>query len=195
MIVLIITAVGCYFYQFNQNSGNSPNYELIATVTRVIDGDTIEVEIIEEVQPRKNIDTGLEKVRLACIDTEELSRSEAVDKHEELENISNKAYKKTKYYEKALKAKNILESLLSEGRKIYLDLDDLAYGQGQCRGYYGRLIAVVFTKDNDGWTNINAKMVEEQYSSNSGSRYPLSLKYKSEFSPYDWLDPDYQYLN
>lgn len=195
ILCLVGAALGFHFYRISTRSVNSPNYEIIAEVSRVIDGDTVEVKIEEKVRPVKGVELGVEKVRLACLDTEELSKSEAVDEHGELENISQTAYEETNYYQKAVEARNLLESFIPEGSKVYLDLDDLVYGEGLYRGCYGRLIGVILVRDNDGWTNVNAKMVEEQYSPGTDSQYPLNLEYKTEFSPYDWLESDYPYLD
>ncbi len=194
MITFLGITLGLYFYQSDSIDEDYPNYEAVAIVERVIDGDTLEIKITKEVLPKAGVKTGPDKIRLACIDTEELSKSEAVDKHEKLENIDQETYEKTEYYKTALRAKELLETLLSKDKKIYLDLDDLAYGTGPCRGYYGRLIGVIFLRRDNGWINVNARLIVDQYSSNESSQYPLSLKYRSEFSPYEWLEPDYAYL-
>ncbi len=195
IVCLAGAALGFHFYSSSRGSVNSPNYEIIGTVSRVIDGDTVEVKIEEKVQPVRGVELGMEKVRLACLDTEELSKSEAVDEHGEVENISQAAYEETDYYQKAVEARDLLESFIPEGSKVYLDLDDLAYGEGPYRGCYGRLIAVILVRDNDGWTNVNAKLVEEQYSPDTNSQYPLNFEYNTEFTPHDWLESDYPYLD
>ncbi len=172
----------------------NPNYEAIARIKEWIDGDTIRVEILRVPDPHRGIQVANDKVRLAGIDTEETTRKEAAKEHSEVENMSQQEYEKTNYYERAIEAKEFVKSLAPSGSKIYLDIDDLAYGKDPYRGYYGRIIALVYVKDESGWTNLNAKLLRKGRSTKSRKKLAsITPQYDSEFKPETWLSEDYSY--
>ncbi|KXA90313.1 hypothetical protein AKJ39_00795 [candidate division MSBL1 archaeon SCGC-AAA259J03] len=197
VIVLVLLVVGAlvYFIYFRDTSDNSnyPNYEAIGISKRIIDGDTFVVKIRKVLDPHKGVKSGMEKLRLAGVDTDELKQSEAAGKREKVENMSQAKYEETYFYKRALEAKKLLETFVPSGTKVYLDIDDLAFGRDSYRGYYGRLIVVAYVKREDKWINVNAKLINEEYSKMAESEYPISNKFCSEFNPYTWIDEGYIY--
>lgn len=171
----------------NRDSTQPPNYEAAAFVRRVLDGDTIKVDIIEVSDPHQGVGLGNDTVRLAGIDTEEMGVHKAVSEHKDVKNMTQAEYEETVYYQHALAAKNLIESLASEETKIYLDIDDLAHGKGPYRGLYGRLIAVAYVKNEEKWINLNSEVLNQEYPTDYDQSYKLINSYNSEFNPYDWL--------
>lgn len=175
-------------------TSKNPNYEAVATVKEIIDGDTLKVKVTKIFDPHKGVNLGDDKIRLAGIDTEETLQDKAVKKHEDVKNLNQEQYEKTIYYQQAITAKKFLKNKLPEGKKIYLDIDDLADGKYPYRGYYGRLIALVYVKDSEKWININAQLLKHTDSfDNSGLNNQILTKFHSEFDPYNWLSEDYPY--
>ncbi len=194
VISVVVSGVLLYQSHFSQNEPvERPNYEVVAELERVIDGDTVVVNIKEIVSPRRGVEVGKDRVRLAGIDTEELEQREAAKNYVEVENMTQSEYEETIYYQRALEAGNLLKSVLPEGREVFLDLDDLAWGRGPYRGVYGRLIAVIYVEEDEGWLNANAFIANKQYSEDRGSEYPVCTRFISEFNPYDWLEEDYRF--
>ncbi|KXA92658.1 hypothetical protein AKJ64_02610 [candidate division MSBL1 archaeon SCGC-AAA259E17] len=166
-----------------------PHYEATAVVKEVLDGDTILVEILEVLIPREGVENKIDKVRLAKIDVEETRVSDARGKHNSVKNMSQSEYEETDYYRHALYSKNLVEALLLEENKVYLDFDDLAGNWKPYRGKFGRLIAVVYAKPEEGWVNINAKVLRRGF-----PEHTLITSFKSEFEADRWLENDYPYL-
>ncbi|MEN2999195.1 MAG: thermonuclease family protein [Acidilobaceae archaeon] len=108
--------------------------EILARTTRVVDGDTIEVEIVEVRKERFKDISGARKVRFADVNAPELSTPEGQ------------------------RSKEFLASLLA-GREVLLDVDDL-----KVTDRYGRLVAIVFLWHNETHLlNVNALLVERGY--------------------------------
>ena len=136
LLLLLIILISC----------TKMNYSSIM-VTKVIDGDTIEIA------------TG-ERVRLIGIDTPELHISEKLYKDakrtnkdiQTIQKLGEKAY----YFAKKL----------MEGKKVKLEYDI------EKKDRYGRLLAYVFLEDG---TFINAKLVEEGYA--KLYTFPPNVKY------------------
>jgi micrococcal nuclease len=109
------------------------NYYLYkATVTRVVDGDTVDLEI----------DLGMgvfvkERVRLARIDTPE----------------TYGVKKDSEEYKAGMKAKERLEELV-KGKEIALETVK------DKKGKYGRYLGEIYINDID-WTNVNSLLIHE----------------------------------
>lgn len=170
-----------------QKATDIPNYEAVAKTERIIDGDTIVVNILNMVDPHEGVNPRIEKVRFAGIDTEETKQGEAAKEHENIEHMTQAEYEETEYYAHALAAKNLVKSLTS-GAKVYLDIDDLAGSDKPYRGAYDRLIAVVYVKNEKEWTNVNAKVLCQ-----GPPKYAQITGFKSEFQPRSWLRDEYPY--
>ncbi|MEM4507123.1 MAG: thermonuclease family protein [Acidilobaceae archaeon] len=110
------------------------DFDAIAVVERVIDGDTIVVTIVES-RTSKISPGSIERVRLADINAPELKTPQGES------------------------AKLYLERLLSKGTIVYLDVDDI-----ELRDKYGRLVAIVYFKVNDTCIlNVNYHLVLLRY--------------------------------
>ena len=130
--------------------GETYNYTNIL-VTRVIDGDTLELE------------TG-ERLRLIGIDTPEMHDSTKLTRDSQrtrrdintIKKLGRQAYQFTRQ--------------LVEGRRVSLEFDVERYDK------YNRLLAYVFLKDG---TFVNAKIIEEGYA--SLMTIPPNVKYANLF--------------
>jgi endonuclease YncB( thermonuclease family) len=173
------------FYLFNPAAEPGvppPHYEVIATVTSMIDGDTTWVRIeniVVELDPEGEVYEGrLERVRYGGgIDAPETWT--------------------TPPREGSYEAKEFIEYLIPVGTTVYLDLNDLSVG-GQTgrpyRGLHERLIAVVYAEIGGQWVNINAELLRwgrEEFPDHNWLKY---IDYPSEWDPYEWLEDDYPYL-
>ncbi|MCS7106618.1 MAG: thermonuclease family protein [Acidilobaceae archaeon] len=108
--------------------------EVIGRTTRVIDGDTIEVEIVEVKKEKYRNLTGAKRVRFADINAPELSTPEGQ------------------------RSKEFLASLLT-GKRVLLDVDDM-----KVTDKYNRIVAVVFLEHNaTHYLNVNLFLVEKGY--------------------------------
>jgi len=155
-----------------------PYYEVIATVTSMIDGDTTWVRIeniVEELDPEGEVYEGnSEKVRYGG----------GVDAPET-------------WMEGGPEATEFIENLIPVGATVYLDLNDLSVG-GQTgrpyRGAYERLIAVIYVEIEGWWVNVNAELLRwgmEEYPEFDWLKY---IYYPSEWDPYEWLEDNYPYV-
>ena len=156
----------------------SPPYEVIATVTRVIDSDTIDVIIDNLLISRSGVfENADERVRFGGgIDAPETTPPEPG----------------------GMEAAELVENLIPLGTTVYLDLDDEQYlnpdSQGQFRDKYDRLIAVVYAEIGDRWVNVNAEVLrwgQEEYPDHDWLKYVYFI---SEFDPYGWLAENYPYV-
>lgn len=200
ILILLILTSAIVLFAVIQNSSNSstgkqtPHYEAIARVKEWIDGDTVRVKILQVLDPHEGIQPAPDKVRLVGVDTEETIQREAAKEHDEVEEMSQRKYEETSYYEKAIAAIKLARSLAPSGSKIYLDFDDLAQGKGPYRGYFGRIIALVYLKNRDEWINLNARILCEGRLTKSREKLAsISSQYDSEFQPISWLSEDYPY--
>lgn len=159
----------------------------MAVTGRCIDGDTIEVRISEVLDPHQGVKPENTKIRFAGVDTEETKVDEATDKHEEVEGMTQAEYEGTEYYQRAIESKALVRDLTQE-KKLYLDIDDLAGDRDPYRGHYGRLIAVVYVKQDGNWTNVNAEVLQDGFPDHVGI-----TAFESEFSPSNWLEESYPY--
>lgn len=198
--ILLILASSIVLFIVIQNVSSpptgkrTPNYEAIARVEEWIDGDTLRVKILRVLDPHEGIRPASDKVRLVGVDTEESIQEEAVKEYSEVEGMSQQEYEGTSYYKRAIAATKLAESLAPSGSKIYLDFDDLAYGKEPYRGYFGRIIALVYVKNGDEWVNLNARILGEGRLTESREKLAsLSSQYASEFKPIGWLSGDYPY--
>ncbi|KXB04924.1 hypothetical protein AKJ48_00915 [candidate division MSBL1 archaeon SCGC-AAA261O19] len=132
-------ATAYFLRSSSEGGGNAPNYEAVATVSRVDDGDTIGVNITEVTVLHDGVSEGEDTIRFAGIDTEETGlNSHATYLHSELEGVSESEYKQTEYYQHAMSAKSLVENLCS-GLTVYLDIDDQAEGHGP---YHNSTVAI-----------------------------------------------------
>ena len=167
-----------------------PYYEVIASVTWIYDGDTIQVwidDIVVELDPNGEVSE----------DSSECVRFGGGIQAPETYDVGGP------------ESTAFIESLIPVGTTVYLDLDNYARGgagnpeyQGcPYRGYYGRLIAVIYAVIDGQWVNINAELLRwgmEAFPYPEVAREPWD-KYTyiySEFSMYDWppYDNDYPYV-
>ncbi len=122
------------------------------TITRVIDGDTLEVTLE---------DGTVEKVRLLCVDTEESVHPD---------RKRNTAFgKETSDHVRELLTHD------SGGLPGFLEFED-----GRRRGRYGRLLSYVFPRDPSGTANLNLYLVRQGYSPYY-TLYGRSGRYHDEF--------------
>lgn len=190
---LILSVSMTLLWIHSSNFENPPNYEATAEVLWISDGDTVGVRILEMEESFATVDPGEDIVRFAGMDTEEIHREDAVSEHPDVKGLTQEEYEETEYYARALRSKRIVESLVPKGTRVYLDIDEGLKG-GNCRGYFGRLIAVVYTKYENRWINVNARVLAQEYSISNDKDYGLMTDYPSEFDPNDWLSEDYPYV-
>ena len=109
--------------------------DAVARVTRVVDGDTIRVVILEDLPGPPSLEEGAEyRVRLADINAPEIYTLEGVE------------------------AKQALQTLTPPGTIVHLDIDDpTPYDK------YGRLEAIVLVKANEDFINVNAWLIAQGY--------------------------------
>lgn len=117
----------------------SPNVEVdaLAYVVRVVDGDTVLVEVVEvrSDKLRGTLGLGERRVRLADVNAPELSTPEGA------------------------RAKDALSGILRVGEQVYLDVDDLYIFDK-----YGRIVAVVYVRFNGTHAlNVNAWLLKNGY--------------------------------
>ena len=155
VLPVILFAVGTCALAIQKGSSD---IDLIGKVTKVVDGDTLKIRVVQVFGSYKNVRAGDEKVvRLTGIDAPELDEAGGV------------------------KAKLFVESLCPEGTEVHLDIDDGAHSwRGRSLDKYGRLLAAVFVKKENGLVNLNAELVRENLAA-------IIFDFESEFNPYDWL--------
>jgi endonuclease YncB( thermonuclease family) len=161
-----------------------PYYEVIATVTSMIDGDTTLVRIeniVVELDPAGEVYEG---------NQESVRYGGGIDAPES-------------YMEGGPESTEFIENLIPVGTTVYLDLDNYAVGgEGSwcpgCpyRGTYARLIAVIYAQIDGQWVNINAELLRwgmEAYPDHDWDKYRWIY---SEFDCHDWppYDNDYPYV-
>ena len=127
-----------------KGSLNTSKFGESGVISRVIDGDTIEVE-------------GIGRIRVADINTPEMDTEEG---------------KEAKEY----------VTKLCDGKKVYLDIDDL-----YITGKYGRIVAVVYIPYNEThYVNLNQLLLTEGYA--EASDYP------NEFNPDVWIRSPLEFI-
>ncbi|ADI73363.1 nuclease (SNase domain protein) [Methanohalobium evestigatum Z-7303] len=134
LFLLILS--GCIDADNNNVESNDTN---LVTVIKVVDGDTIDIRY-------SNGTT--ERVRLLGVDTPE---THAENKPEEFEGIDNDSY----LHEWGVKANNYTSNIL-EDKEVRLEYDDIS----DRRGYYGRLLAYVYLKND---TMYNRMLIKDGY--------------------------------
>jgi len=136
---LIILLVAFFIYKkFNDETvspkGNTGDY---ATVIRVVDGDTFELDTKE-------------RVRLLGIDTPEKYESKKLDRDVETSGMDKKTIKKLGQL-----ASDYVKGFV-EGKKVRLERDPT----NDDKDRYGRLLRYVYLEDE---TCVNAKIVQDGY--------------------------------
>jgi micrococcal nuclease len=124
-------------------------------VSRIIDGDTI--EILLEGQK--------EKVRLIGIDTPESRLNKKAKKDAKRTNTDVKEIKKM-----GIRAKNFLKSIIKPGDGIRLEYDVTH------RDQYGRILAYIYLSDGQ---MLNDLLVKEGYANTL--TYPPNVRYEERF--------------
>ena len=193
-IITIVVAVGYYFFsagagEEGEEDGEpgptpplAPHYEVIATVTSMIDGDTTWVRIeniVVELDPEGEVYEGnLEKVRYGG----------GVDAPETWTDPPQPG---------SLEATEFVENLIPVGTTVYLDLNSPSRGGHTGRPYRGvheRLIALIYAEIDEKWVNINAELLRwglEEYPDHDWLQY---IYFPSEWDPYEWLEESYPYV-
>ena len=196
VIVIVIAAVGVGGYLLLKGEGKEggggeggspvPYYEIIATVTSMVDGDTTWVQIeniVVELDPTGEVYEGnQELVRYGGgVDAPELW-----------------TYTPPRTGEPgSVEATELIENLIPVGTTVYLDLNALSTG-GQTgrpyRGVYERLIAVIYTVIDNQWINVNAELLrwgQKEYPDFDWLKYRY---FPSEWNPDEWLEENYPYV-
>lgn len=181
-IAAVIFAVNYWPKPSSKPEVPPPHYEVIATVTSMIDGDTTRVRIeniVIELDPDGEVYEGnFEMVRYGG----GVDAPETWTEHPE---------------PGSLEATELIESLIPVGTIVYLDLNSLSRGGQTGRPYRGaheRLIAVIYAEIGGRWVNINAELLRwgrEEYPDHNWLRY---IDYPSEWDPYEWLEENYPYV-
>lgn len=151
LLTLTFFVIGCFGDKKERLKTDLPQ----ATVVRVIDGDTIVV----------NLNGMEEKVRLIGVDTPE-SR---VNKRAEIQSKEGLGDTQT-VVELGKKAKEFTASLVKPGDKVYLEFDV------QQRDKYGRLLAYVYLQDG---RMLNKEIICNGYA--MPLTVPPNVKYEEEF--------------
>jgi micrococcal nuclease len=138
-------------------SGPATGTEWTVTVTRVIDGDTMEVRF-----PNGETDT----VRLLGVDTPETTLSRVSP--DEFEGIPDTTAGRDHLYNWGQKATQFAEAEL-DGTVVRITVD----GQADRRGYYGRLLVYIYV---DG-ENFNKRLLTDGYA----RMYDSSFAQRNEF--------------
>jgi micrococcal nuclease len=142
----IVVAIFCLFLisipgcidTGNNNNTESDDANLV-TVTKVVDGDTIDIRYSNGT---------IERVRLLGVDTPETHTD---NEPEEFEGIDNASY----LHEWGVKTSDYTSDIL-KGKKVRLEYDDISYR----RGYYGRLLAYVYLQNG---TMYNRMLIKNGY--------------------------------
>jgi micrococcal nuclease len=153
LVLLLIVSFGCIGQK--KESGHARTDLPQAVVVRVIDGDTIVV----------NLNGMEERVRFIGIDTPE-SR---VNKRAEIQSKEGLGDTQ-KILELGKKAKEFTASLVKPGDKVYLEFDV------QKRDKYGRLLAYVYLQDG---RMLNKEIICNGYA--MPLTIPPNVKYEEEF--------------
>jgi len=159
----------------------TPNYEVVARVNVVLDGDTIDMrieDIVGELDPEGEVYEGvIEAVRFGGgIDAPEVTPPPEEGGHE---------------------ATEFVENLIPSGTMVYLDLNSLSRGGQTGRPYrdtYERLVAVIYSVIDGRWVNINAELLRwgmKEYPDHDWLEYRY---YPSEWNPDEWLEENYPYV-
>ena len=148
---IFFISVACHKESKNEAKSNLPQ----ATVVRVIDGDTIVV----------NLNGMEEKVRLIGVDTPEsrVNKRAEIQQREGLGSVEE-------VVQLGKKAKEFTSSLVKPGDTVYLEFDV------QQRDKYGRLLAYVYLKDG---RMLNKEIICNGYA--MPLTVPPNVKYEEEF--------------
>jgi len=194
IVIAAVAAIGGYYLGAGGEGGeedgsegpSAPHYEVIATVTSMVDGDTTLVRIeniVVELDPGGEVyEDTIESVRYGGgVDAPEMNW-----------------YNPERSQPGAVEATELVENLIPPGTTVYLDLDDnreqTPDGQGPYRGVYGRLIAVIYVMVDGQWINVNAELLrwgQEEYPSFDWLKYAY---FATEFDADEWLEEDYPYV-
>ena len=144
-------------------SGISGGEARQATVTRVIDGDTVEVEFA---------DGETDTIRLIGVDTPETSLGDVSP--EEYEGIPETQAARDHLYEWGGRASEFATEEL-DGQQVRVVTD----GEGDRRGSFGRLLAYIYT---DG-ENFNQQLLADGYARVYDSSFSLREEFDSRYFP------------
>lgn len=182
-LILVIAAVTILVFTGEKpGTSETPYYEVVASAVWVVDGDTIDVKVVElttELDPRGEISEGtIERIRFGGgIDAPEMNWSSGNPEPG------------------AVGATELIENLLPTWTTVYLDIDNLAGSPDRLyRDVYGRLIAVIYVKLDEQWVNVNAELLrwgQEAYPDHDWLKYTY---FTSEFDANEWLEENYTYV-
>lgn len=152
-----------------------PNYEAVGEVTAIADGDTVYTHLFWVDKSKEGV-TSNESVRFAGgMDSPETSS----DPPEE----------------GGFLATEFVENLCGVGTEIVLDLDDGAEsGTGPYRGVNGRLLAVIFVRENGKWINVNADEYLWGLKTVPSNNWDEYAHLASEFDLETWEAENYPYV-
>lgn len=154
-----------------------PYYEVVASVTYVYDGDTIQVWI-------ENTVVDLDPAGEVYENTYDVVRfGGGIDAPEDPEE------------EGGPEATEFIENIIPSGTTVYLDLDNLAEDPDgrPYRGVYSRLIAVIYVEIDGQWVNINAELLRWGMEAYPGNDWDQYTHIPSEFDMYEWPPYDNYY--
>lgn len=186
-VIAVAAAAGFVIAERGDSSVPSPegvpHYELIGTVTHLADGDTCTIvveNIVADLDPAGEVyEDNSERIRFG-------GGIDAPETHSPPEPGGDNAT----YF---------VSSFLYPGAKVYLDLDNRAEGGDTGRPYrgnYERLIALVYTKFDNNWVNVNAQLLKWGMREFPGNEWDEYTDIDSEFDMYNWppYDNNYPYV-
>lgn len=151
-----------------------PNYEAIGKVTAVSDGDTVYTHLFWVDKSKKGV-TSDEDVRFAG----------GIDSPETHSNPEEGGFLATEF----------VENLCGVGTEVVLDLDDGSEsGTGPYRGVNGRLLAVIFVRENGRWINVNADEYLWGLKNVPSNNWDEYAHLASEFELETWEAENYPYV-
>ena len=163
-----------------------PYYMVIASVDRVVDGDTIDVwieNIVVDLDPAGEVGEYYAEVYGDNFETVRFGGG--IDAPELNENGGPES-------------KEFVGNLIPPETTVYLDLDNLALnGEGRrYRGGGNRLIAVIYVVIEGRWINVNADLLRWGMEAYPGNYWDEYIWIESEHSLYDWppYDNSYPYV-
>ena len=146
------------------------NYEAYGTVDYTIDGDTVQVTLTWVNPSTIGVHTGSgQNVRFSG----GMNAPELAD----VGGQESKAF--------------VRDNFCSYKTEVFLDLDNLS--NIPYHDVDGRLLGVVYVKENGKWINVNAEMLRWGLKTYPDHDWLYYRNYPSEFNPDQWLENDYPY--
>jgi len=147
------------------------NYEAYGTVDYTIDGDTVQVTLTWVNPSTTGVHTGSgQNVRFSG----GMNAPELTD----VGGQESKAF--------------VRDNFCSYKTEVFLDLDNRS--NTPYHDTDGRLLGVVYVKENGKWINVNAEMLRWGLKTYPDHDWLYYRNYPSEFNPDQWLENDYPYV-